>query len=64
LLEWLTGELMARFSMPDALARGLVATGRILPILDGLDEMDPEQGDPVRALAAVSRINNEGGVKW
>src|SRR5262249_56417294 len=28
-----------------------------LPVLDGLDEMDPDTGSPRRATAAVERVN-------
>ena len=55
--DWLAYELMTRFGMSNPLARRLVSTGRVLPILDGLDEMDPEKGSPVRATAAVSKLN-------
>ena len=55
--DWLAYELMTRYGMSNPLARRLVSTGRVLPILDGLDEMDPEKGPPVRATAAVSKLN-------
>ncbi|MGW0537759.1 NACHT domain-containing protein [Streptomyces sp. NPDC003032] len=61
LREWLADDLIAAYptlgtegtsgSVP---ARDLVATGRILPVVDGLDEMPP----PLRAKA-VWRLNTE-----
>ncbi|MEU1131078.1 NACHT domain-containing protein [Streptomyces sp. NPDC005900] len=61
LREWLADDLIATYptlgvegtagSVP---ARDLVATGRILPVIDGLDEMPP----PLRAKA-VWRLNTE-----
>lgn len=41
-------------------ARQLVQAGWVLPILDGLDEMDPEGQDPTRALAVVRALNTPG----
>jgi len=56
--QWITGQLEQRFTdLPEAVARELVDRRRILPVLDGLDEMDPDQGTPQRAIAAVDRIN-------
>ena len=34
----------------------LVARGRILPVLDGLDEMDRDPAQADRAIAAISRV--------
>lgn len=39
LREWLWQQLVADYSLPMAHARALVERGRVLPILDGLDEM-------------------------
>ncbi|MBA2949589.1 NACHT domain-containing protein [Streptomyces himalayensis] len=41
-------------------ARELVRAGWVLPILDGLDEMDPEGADPTRALAVIRALNTHG----
>ena len=55
--EWLAAQLSARYGLADEVAKKLVATGRILPVLDGLDEMDPENGTPARAADAVSNLD-------
>lgn len=55
--EWLATQLTARYGLADQVASGLVASGLILPVLDGLDEMDPEKGSPTRATAAVAQLN-------
>ena len=55
--QWLARELEERFTLPEAVARELVGQRRLLPVLDGLDEMDPDQESPRRAAAAVDRIN-------
>ncbi|MGA5194487.1 NACHT domain-containing protein [Streptomyces exfoliatus] len=41
-------------------ARKLVDAGWVLPILDGLDEMDPEGAFPARALAVIRALNTPG----
>lgn len=41
-------------------ARNLVRAGWVLPILDGLDEMDPEGSFPTRALAVIRALNTPG----
>ncbi len=40
LVDWLVEELTTRYQVPPRLARTLVETDQILPLLDGLDEMD------------------------
>ena len=55
--EWLATQLTARYGLADQVASGLVASGRIMPVLDGLDEMDPEKGSPTCATAAVAQLN-------
>jgi hypothetical protein len=42
LLEWLTGELRRRHGYRPSLGRSLLAHGRIVPVLDGLDEVATE----------------------
>lgn len=41
-------------------ARELVQAGWVLPILDGLDEMDPYGAFPSRALAVIRALNTPG----
>ncbi|MFD2079117.1 NACHT domain-containing protein [Actinopolymorpha cephalotaxi] len=57
--EWLTRRLVADYGMRRQEATALVAARRVLPMLDGLDEMDPQDGDPQRARRAVARLNDE-----
>jgi hypothetical protein len=57
LLDWLTNQLVALFGLPDTMAGALVRTGRIIPVLDGLDEMDPQDRPPIRAAEAVRLLN-------
>ena len=54
---WLTKHLARRFSMATHVMGTLVRDGRILPIIDGLDEMDLP-GAPRRANALVSMLNS------
>ncbi|MGW3177200.1 trypsin-like serine protease [Streptomyces sp. NPDC001153] len=42
-------------------ARDLLASGRIMPVLDGLDEMDPTDGGRPRAVAALAQLNRFAG---
>ena len=55
--RWLTKYLARRFSMATHVMGTLVRDGRILPIVDGLDEMDPP-GAPHRANALVAMLNS------
>lgn len=54
---WLASQIATQFGMSDKLASALVAGYRILPILDGLDEMDPPCGAPDRAVAVINQLN-------
>lgn len=42
-------------------ARDLLASGRIMPVLDGLDEMDPADSGRPRAVAALAQLNRFAG---
>ncbi|MCM2387542.1 hypothetical protein NBG84_04325 [Streptomyces sp. CWNU-1] len=42
-------------------ARDLLASGRIMPVLDGLDEMDPPGSGRPRAIAALAQLNRFAG---
>ncbi|MEU7909332.1 NACHT domain-containing protein [Actinoplanes sp. NPDC049118] len=55
--DWLSAQLVAHFGLLAATARALVRNERVLPVLDGLDEMDPEHQQPLRAEAAVRQLN-------
>ncbi len=41
--RWLVDELVKRYGLPPSLARMWVRTEAVLPLLDGLDEVDPVQ---------------------
>jgi predicted NACHT family NTPase len=52
LIDWLATWITDTYRLPPATARALVDTHRILPILDGLDEMDTAV-----ACSALARLN-------
>jgi hypothetical protein len=55
--EWLTEHLALRFAIAISLAKRLIRDGRVLPIVDGLDEMiDPIDGLE-RAQVLVEELN-------
>jgi len=56
--EWLAGYLALQYRVDKYLADSLIGQGGILPIIDGLDEMDPP-GETTRALALVDELNKE-----
>lgn len=59
----LTRHLVAVYDWPEQQAEMLVEHGRVLPVLDGLDEMDPARGDGTsdpaapRARAVLAALN-------
>ncbi|MCT9110033.1 NACHT domain-containing protein [Streptomyces mirabilis] len=61
--ELLVDHLTQALDWPREMAEGLVAHGMVLPVLDGLDEMDPPRADGSpdpdarRARAAVQHLN-------
>ncbi|MDQ1014519.1 NACHT domain-containing protein [Streptomyces afghaniensis] len=61
--EMLVDHLTQTLDWPRDMAERLVARGMVLPVLDGLDEMDPPRGDgspdpdAPRARAAVHHLN-------
>ncbi|MBV9448628.1 MAG: NACHT domain-containing protein [Streptosporangiaceae bacterium] len=57
--EWLAGQLATRYQLRLPLAGSLVAERLVLPILDGLDEMDPEDGAYPRATAVLRSLNDD-----
>jgi hypothetical protein len=56
--QWLTSQLSIRFALGEKVSRKLVERGLIVPILDGLDEMDPHNEAKVRSTRATERIND------
>ncbi|MFC3450569.1 NACHT domain-containing protein [Amycolatopsis speibonae] len=57
---WTSEQLTAVYGVPGSAAKALVAGGWILPILDGLDEMDAA-ADPRRAVEVITALNTAGG---
>lgn len=59
LAEWVAGQIADRFRIARKIATCLLKDGWILPVLDGLDEMDLQSElVPRRTVDAVSRIND------
>ncbi|MET7861453.1 NACHT domain-containing protein [Streptomyces sp. NPDC005318] len=59
--EWIVREISSgAHPLKRRQARNLVRAGWVLPILDGLDEMDPEGSSPTRALAVIRALNTPG----
>lgn len=55
--KWLAGHLAQRFNISIAAVAGLVRDRRVVPVMDGLDEMDPS-GRPERARSLVAALNS------
>jgi hypothetical protein len=55
--DWLAQHLVLRFNIGHRAAGRLIRDGRILPMVDGLDEMDPANSAPERAGALVLAVN-------
>lgn len=60
LTAWIVENLKEVYTLRPRLATALVDGGWILPMLDGLDEMDREGVDPARARAVVRALNHPG----
>ncbi len=65
--QWLTQQLIAVYQIPGPMAKELIAGRKVLPVLDGLDEMDIDPGDdvnaptrpaPPRATAFLTALNS------
>jgi hypothetical protein len=55
--SWLYSQIRDNYDMDEQTARLLVETGRILPVLDGLDEMDSDLLTPDLAIATLGEID-------
>jgi hypothetical protein len=55
--QWLAGHLALRFGTSATMAARLVRDGRLLPLVDGLDEMDLAASQPDRAGVLVAALN-------
>ena len=58
---WIVSHLVGVFGASPRAASLLVQRNWILPVLDGLDEMDPGAGDPARAAAVLRALNYPAG---
>ncbi len=52
--RWLTQKLIADYLIPEVTAMELVSQRKILPVLDGLDEMDSSPGSEISSRAPVA----------
>ncbi|WP_405809420.1 NACHT domain-containing protein [Streptomyces sp. NBC_01520] len=60
--EWIVRELSSgAHPLKRRQAKVLMQAGWVLPVLDGLDEMDAEDAFPTRALAVMRALNSAGG---
>ncbi len=56
--SWLTRHLETAFGLPAKVAATLVTDGWVLPVLDGLDEMDVDDAVPRRAALVIRGVNH------
>ncbi|MFF4734198.1 NACHT domain-containing protein [Streptomyces mirabilis] len=54
--DWLAGELVDTYRLSRATARALVKQRCVLPVLDGLDEMEPSGGPSASSSAAAAAL--------
>jgi hypothetical protein len=60
--DWFTERLAREYlGGSETTARQLLASGRIMPVLDGLDELDPPGGGRSRAAATLVHLNRFEG---
>jgi hypothetical protein len=55
--SWMASRLGIDYPLDPKVAQALTEAGYILPVLDGLDEMDPPDAEPHRARVALDRLN-------
>ena len=55
--NWLARHVALRFTIDSAMASRLVRDGRILPLVDGVDEMDTYPDEMARASVLVAALN-------
>lgn len=60
LVEWLVEELHTKYRIPHKLGRTLVENDEILPLLDGLDEVDTN--DRMACIEAINTYREEHGL--
>ncbi|HZD15815.1 MAG TPA: NTPase, partial [Pseudonocardiaceae bacterium] len=54
---WLGEQLVAGYGVSEKVAAALATGGWVLPVLDGVDEMDPPETPPRRAAALMVALN-------
>jgi hypothetical protein len=59
LADWLVDELNAKYDVPGKLGQAWVAEDQLIPLLDGLDEVDVEQR--LACVAAINAFRQERG---
>lgn len=55
--SWLADELTGVYQLAPPVAIGLLEAKLVVPVLDGLDEMDPEGVPPERAATLIAKLN-------
>lgn len=56
--QWLAGHLLTVYGVGETTGTALVTQGWVLPVLDGLDEMDPPGAWPAREAAVLRALNH------
>ncbi|MCR6488412.1 NACHT domain-containing protein [Amycolatopsis sp. OK19-0408] len=62
--SWICGQLVEVYGLPAPIARALLDDGWLLPILDGLDEMDADTSEFERAKTILAALNRPVPVAW
>ena len=55
--DYFAGQVAAQHFLPTKLIARMLDDGRLIPLLDGLDEFDPEDSPPIRGVDAIARLN-------
>ena len=58
--DWLAAELSARYQIPRKIGQGWLAESRLLPLLDGLDELDVQRR--AACVEAINRFTQDAGL--
>ena len=59
---WVVAQIAVSTGEPAAVVAAMVGAGAVLPVLDGLDEMDASAEPPVRAAATIRALNCQASV--
>jgi energy-coupling factor transporter ATP-binding protein EcfA2 len=59
--KWLTEELNQRYKVPGKVAAAWLGEGMILPLLDGLDEVGPEDTERAACIRAINQFLRDSG---